>query len=657
MDIPEHILVELLANVDVFNTSDKESLRITALSAIKDIVSEHFPNVSDEDSMGFVMGILRETPPTPPIRPSLGTASSPYIRPPVPPLNLSDLRPGGDHLTPRYSGFDDISSRYNIRPPPSARFPMRDEGLNRFDDMRAGYMRPHSARFASRGVFGEEDDGLARLRAMNEDIRAKLDANRMPSPLPKRTESPNPFSHASNISARCAIMRDRMARDTPLRDRMARVNPLRDYRRDSTQGSMKFMNWMNPEEKDFYNNTMSDEEKEIVESGYEEVHNAKTQMPVRLKVLMSDIPQEMKGTILKKLESMPGPFESAKYMGWVDTLLSVPFGKVHKLPVNSLSSPDDIADYIGKCKETLDGSVLGHGPLKDVLACVIASWIRTDGSATSVNALGIKGPIGVGKTTIVRSGLAAAVDKPFAFISCGGSSGGSLLHGHSFTYEGSMPGAIVDAVVSAGCVNPIILLDEVDKISADSRGEEVFNTLLHLLDPSQNTEFQDRFLKVPLDMSGAFFVLTYNDASRIPKVLRDRLLEVQVEDFSIDDKTQIASKYLIPDILSGLGLPMEWMNMESEALKDIISSKQGTGMRATRHALINIVSTLNMLALSGERAIELFSGDTQGNGFVEMFKHACQPPFNVTKEMVGDILSRIQHEEDTDSKSTNLMYC
>lgn len=663
-DIPEHVLVKLLTNVDVFNTTDKEPLRVTALAAIKDILSEHFPHVSKDAVISFVMGMAKELPETPPVRPSLNPTDTTH--PAIPPLNLPSHMLGSN--PPMHCHSDVVNDRLRSR------------------------IMPTDARKLS-----PEEAGISKLRSMNESIRCRMDMERFPdhhtrhpqyytssrsllnrappsyavdhnnltpriasthrtvtdhiSQTPHHTDD----DHAKRIEARCSHISQRLA-ELSMNNRY-NTTP-RCIRTDDTAQSYDLDNvvWMSTEEREYYHTADATEQTKIQQI-YGNVQKARSNVPIRFKVLLSGIPEHTKAAILKKLECMSGPFESAKYMGWLETLLNVPFGNIKPLPISSSSGANEITDYIAKCKHTLDKSVLGHDALKDVLACVIASWIRTDGNATAVNALGIKGPIGVGKTTIIRSGLAAAVDRPFAFISCGGSSGASLLNGHSFTYEGSLPGAIVDSVISTGCVNPIILLDEVDKISTDARGDEVFNTLLHLLDPSQNTEFQDRFLNVPLDISKAFFVLTYNDASRIPPVLRDRLLEVQVHDFETEEKVKIASNYLLPDILTGLGLPLDWMVIEEEALKHIITSKACTGMRSTRHALINIVSTLNMLSLSGERAIELFSSKShKGDDVTELFKHACKPPFSVTRAMVDSIMERTTEHSSNILPTSMAMY-
>ena len=689
-DIPEHVLVKLLAKIDVFNTVETEPLRATALVEIKDILAVHFPHISQDTVVNFVLGMAKGPPQTPPARPflNLKQKTHPVIPPPHLPSPLEHRPPLhrhcdfiDDQLRSRMLPFDgqgldpaEVANaklwainqsikcrmemeRRNVVPLNPTLTPVSPHGgpsLSRSTPLCQTGRATHAPLSTLHTAPSYITDRIIGTQACTAHTAHTARATR-----PAKRET----GHSKYVEAGGSRISQRLAELSMLRRMSNSQNKDEDEDEDENETrightpsrSLNNLNWMNGEEKEYYRSTDTTEQ-DMLQQLYGNLQNVKSCVPIRFRVLLSDIPEHTKATILKKLELMASPFESAKYMGWLETLLSVPFGKINPLPVSSSSTPGEITDYIVKCKQSLDQSVLGHDTLKDVLACVIASWIRTDGNATVVNALGIKGPIGVGKTTIIRSGLAKAVDRPFAFISCGGSSGSSLLNGHSFTYEGSLPGAIVEAVMSTGCTNPIILLDEVDKISTDAKGEEVFNTLLHLLDPSQNTEFQDRFLNVPLDISKAFFVLTYNDASRIPVVLRDRLLEVEVHDFGTEEKVDIATGYLLPDILTALGLPLDWMNIEADAMKHIIGTTGGTGMRSTRHALINIVSTLNMLALSGERAIELFSAKTKNgsDNVFDLFKHVGQPPFHVTKEMVENIMSRIEQVDKVASMPTSM---
>lgn len=361
---------------------------------------------------------------------------------------------------------------------------------------------------------------------------------------------------------------------------------------------------MTPEELRHYA-TLDQQERAEVDDAHEAMMDTTGDAPLRFRVLRSAIPSRCKKDILRRLESTtlghPG-MESAKYMTWIETLLKVPFDVVKPLPVSSrFASRENIRAYLKQCRGVLDRAVWGHQDLKDTLECVIAGWIRTDGQLAAVNALGIGGPMGIGKTTAIKAGLAAAVDRPFVFLSCGGNSaGGAMLRGHSFTYEGSLPGAIAEAFISTGCINPIIMLDEVDKISEDPRGVEILNTLVHLLDPAQNSEFHDSYLGLELDVSKVFFVLTYNDVSKIPAVLLDRMLTKEMHDFEASDKEVIARQYILPEVLRGLGLSEDWVRVEDEALREVVrhtSSTNVVGLRSVRHALLDIVAMLGALDL------------------------------------------------------------
>lgn len=366
--------------------------------------------------------------------------------------------------------------------------------------------------------------------------------------------------------------------------------------------SGEFVSWMTPDELVYFSG-LSVVEKEAIISSYNDASNQTSNVPLRIRLLLSKLPIATKTDALKRITSCMNPMENAKYMNWLDVVLKIPFGIVRSLSVSSKSPEPEIASYLLQCRSTMDGCIYGHSGAKEAIQHVVSSWIRTDGNATCTTALGIQGPMGIGKTTLIKNGLCEAVNRPFVFITCGGATGGSLLSGHSYTYEGSQPGAITNALISSQCMNPIIMLDEVDKISTDVRGEEIFNTLVHLLDPAQNTEFQDRFVDTPLDISNAFFVLTYNDANKIPKVLRDRINEIRLSDFNQGDKAKIAQEYLLPSILEELNLSKDWLSLTNDAAQYAVQTvRDEPGVRGIRGLLVGIVSILSTLELVGESA-------------------------------------------------------
>ena len=162
---------------------------------------------------------------------------------------------------------------------------------------------------------------------------------------------------------------------------------------------------------------------------------------------------------------------------------------------------------------------------------------------------------GVGKTSLAKKGLANCLrdadgnSRPFAFIALGGSCNGSTLEGHSYTYVGSNYGSIVQILIDKKCMNPIILFDEVDKISKTENGKEITGILTHLLDSTQNNTFQDKYFSgVDLDLSKALFILSYNDVDSIDKILLDRVHRIKFDSLSVEDKIVICKHHLLPEL-------------------------------------------------------------------------------------------------------------
>jgi ATP-dependent Lon protease len=180
-------------------------------------------------------------------------------------------------------------------------------------------------------------------------------------------------------------------------------------------------------------------------------------------------------------------------------------------------------------------------------------------------------------------------------IQMGGDSNGSSLHGHNYTYVGSTWGSIVQILIDKKCMNPIIFIDEVDKISKTEHGKEIIGILTHLLDPSQNDSFQDRyFTGIDLNLSNALFILSYNDASLIDPILLDRIHRIKFDSLSTEDKIIIANKHIIPEICSKMGLD-GMIQFEPRALTTIIDEYTNeSGVRKLKEMLFEIIAEINL---------------------------------------------------------------
>jgi len=266
----------------------------------------------------------------------------------------------------------------------------------------------------------------------------------------------------------------------------------------------------------------------------------------------------------------------------------------------------DIGDYMDKIKESLNTSVYGHEKAKKQIERIIGQWITGEQGGYC---FGFEGPPGVGKTSLAKVGLSNilkdenGVSRPFAMIQMGGDSNGSTLHGHNYTYVGSTWGSIIQILIDKKCMNPIIFIDEIDKISKTEHGKEIIGILTHLLDPAQNDCFQDKYFSgIDIDLSKALFILSYNDADIIDKILLDRVHRVKFDSLSSEDKIIISNKHILPEIYKKVGLE-EMIYFSDDTIKYVIEEYTSeSGVRKLKEILFEIVSEINLNVLKSNNA-------------------------------------------------------
>lgn len=264
----------------------------------------------------------------------------------------------------------------------------------------------------------------------------------------------------------------------------------------------------------------------------------------------------------------------------------------------------DIQDYLKYVENTLDNCVYSHNNAKKQVVRIIGQWMNGDGESLSASVLGFEGNPGVGKTTLAK-GLAKCLldenkeERPLSIIAIGGDANASSLVGHSYTYVGSTWGQIVQILMEKKCMNPIIVIDELDKISKTEQGKEIIGILTHLLDPSQNKNFQDKyFTGIPLDLSKVLFILSYNNVEALDKIMLDRIQRIRFENLSVEDKLVVAKKHLLPEICGKFGLT-NMFEFPDETLKYIIEFHTlEPGVRKLKEKLYNIVAEVNLNILN-----------------------------------------------------------
>ena len=332
-------------------------------------------------------------------------------------------------------------------------------------------------------------------------------------------------------------------------------------------------------------------------------------VPNKFRVLDLPVNDAVKAGVIKKInilnEMDPDSGEVYKLRTWVDGFLRLPFGKHVDLPVKLDDGTKPCAAFLAETRKTLDKAVYGMNGAKTQIMQILAQWISNPASVGNVIAL--KGPMGVGKTSFARHGVAGALKRPFEFFSLGGATDSANFVGHSYTYEGSMWGRVADSLMNANCMNPVMYFDELDKVSTTAHGEEIISMLIHMTDRSQNSQFHDRyFAGVDIDLSQCLFVFSFNDESKVHPILKDRMQVIHCAGYSQEEKTIILTQYVWPQILERI--KMEGLTIDDAALKFLIReySSEEEGVRTLIRAVETLVTRLNLLRIADEETAKSY---------------------------------------------------
>ena len=332
-------------------------------------------------------------------------------------------------------------------------------------------------------------------------------------------------------------------------------------------------------------------------------------VPYKFRVLGLPVSDAIKASVIKKIDvldkmDMDGG-ESHKLRTWVDGFLRIPFGVNVPLPVKMDDGPKPCAEFLSQTRKTLDSAVYGMNAAKTQIMQILAQWISNPDSVGNVIAL--KGPMGVGKTSFARNGVAQVLKRPFEFFSLGGAADSANFVGHSYTYEGAQWGRIADSLMGAQCMNPVMYFDELDKVSTTPHGEEIISMLIHLTDRSQNSQFHDRyFAGVDFDLSQCLFVFSFNDESKVHPILRDRMQVIHCSGYSADEKKIILNQYVWPQILERI--KMNGLTITDDAVKFLINdySNEEEGVRTLIRAVETLVTRINLLRIADEETAKSY---------------------------------------------------
>ena len=319
------------------------------------------------------------------------------------------------------------------------------------------------------------------------------------------------------------------------------------------------------------------------------------------RILTMKLPEETQTMVLGKYNSLqgldPSSGEYFKLRAWLEKLTSLPLGVYKEIPAKISDGQELCGEFMNRASRCLNEAIYGQDEAKMQILQFIATKIANP-TARGLSLL-LAGPPGIGKTSLIKNGIAKALSWPFQFISLGGDSDASTYTGHQLVYESSHCGKIVNSLIAAKSMSMVLMFDEVDKISATPKGEEVQNLLIHLTDSVQNGDFEDKYLSgVPLDLSKVMFAFSGNDLNKIDRVLLDRMMVVNLQGYSSKEKLAIAENFIVPQALKEVNLD-EKVSISKEVLQHVIETyaKEESGVRELKRSIEQITQKVNMLRI------------------------------------------------------------
>lgn len=377
------------------------------------------------------------------------------------------------------------------------------------------------------------------------------------------------------------------------------------------------------------------EEEAILEYQKKHAFDYETQ-DIRRQILLMNADIAIKSQVLKKYDEINGKkggigvtgADKSKFQAWIRDVLTIPFNKTLPLPVTIDDGAEKIKTFLDDVKVKLDKAVAGHDHVKDEIVDYIARIISNPQGKGQV--LALSGSRGVGKTRLIKKGVAEALGRPFHVINLGGLNDVHVLTGHDVTYSGSKYGRLAQILIQSKCDNPVVYLDEIDKIQANhEKGMEIFRVLTHVLDEEQNYEFFDEYFGgIKIDLSKILFVASLNNPDDVEPVLRDRLKLVHLNKLDNETKINIGFTHVLPELLDIVKIDPKAITFPRETMRYLVTQKtvQEDGCRQMKKKIETIIQKLNTMKITQTGYFQ------DGTGTLE-----------VTTAVVDDLL---KHEND-----------
>lgn len=408
-------------------------------------------------------------------------------------------------------------------------------------------------------------------------------------------------------------------------------------KRRSSEGDIEYIMKNKHNHNSYFKNLSKFEQKKIIEKENEIYNHLNNNTPIRYNIINSNLNLTTKSMILQKIDQFENMSsednEYHKFSKWIDSLSKIPFNNYSKLDLNV--KPNKIQQFLIDSYFKLDQTIYGQYKAKNKIMQILAQWISNPNSMGQI--IACEGPAGVGKTSLIKNGVSEVLKKPFSFYALGGANDISILEGHSYTYEGANYGRLLEMLIEAQVMNPIIFFDELDKISNDDKGNNIENLLIHLTDPTQNNCIQDKYFSgIDLDFSKCMIFFSFNHISNLNSILKDRLTIIKFEGYNIDEKIIILKKYLLKDIIKNIGLSENDFIFDNDVFYYIINkyTNNEEGMRNTKRIFEELFLRINLLKLLNDNKKK----NIHKNLNIDYMIDNLEFPININKKNIDKLL-------------------